>query len=78
MKYFNKHILEAVNKGINLALDDYIDDFENSLQSNTSSKEYISVDDVLRRYVELYHYVDLGLPSGTWWCKYNLGVSLKK
>ena len=77
MKHFNKQIIEAVNKGVKLALDDYIDDFENSLPSTSSSKEYIGDDDVLRRYVELYHYVDLGLPSKTWWCKYNLGVSLK-
>ena len=72
MKNYNK-ILEAVNRGIQLALDDF-DDEEESIQNIKSkqdnhrdyTKEYL---DLLRNEV-----VDLGLPSGTLWCKYNLGV----
>ena len=70
MKNYNK-ILEAVNRGIQLALDDFNDDEVQNIkskqvQNRDYTKEYL---DLLRDEV-----VDLGLPSGTLWCKYNLGV----
>ena len=66
-----KQILEAVNRGIQLALDDFDDDEVQNIkskqvQNRDYTKEYL---DLLRDEA-----VDLGLPSGTLWCKYNLGV----
>ena len=71
MKKYNK-ILEAVNRGIQLALDDFDD--EEQVQ-NIKSKQ-IQNRDYTKEYLDLlkYEVVDLGLPSGTLWCKYNLGV----
>ena len=70
MKNYNK-ILESVNRGIQLALDDFDDDEMQNIKSKQIynrdyTKEYL---DLLRDEV-----VDLELPSGTLWCKYNLGV----
>ena len=71
MKNYNK-ILEAINRGIQLALDDFDDEEQvqniksKQVQNRDYTKEYL---DLLRDEV-----VDLGLPSGTLWCKYNLGV----
>ena len=68
-----KQILEAVNRGIQLALDDFDDEEE---VQNIKSKQIIHRDytkdylDFLRDEV-----VDLGLPSGILWYKYNLGVN---
>ena len=71
MKNYNK-ILEAVNRGIQLALDDFDD--EEQVQ-NVKSKQ-IQNRDYTKEYLDLlkYEVIDLGLPSGTLWCKYNLGV----
>ena len=71
MKNYNK-ILEAVNRGIQLALDDFDD--EEQVQ-NIKSKQILNRD-YTKEYLDLlkYEVVDLGLPSGTLWCKYNLGV----
>ena len=70
MKNFNK-ILEAVNRGIQLALDDFDD--EESVQ-NIKSKQ-VNHRDYTKEHLDLMkEVVDLGLPSGTLWCKYNLGV----
>ena len=70
MKNYNK-ILEAVNRGIQLALDDFDD--EEQVQ-NIKSKQ-INHRDYTKEYLDLMKdVVDLGLPSGTLWCKYNLGV----
>ena len=71
MKNYNK-ILEAVNRGIQLALDDFDDDEvqnvkSKQIQNRDYTKEYL---DLLRDEV-----VDLGLPSETLWCRYNLGVN---
>ena len=67
MKLTNK-ILEAVNRGIQLALDDFDDD---EVQ-NVKSKQ-INHRDYTKEYLDLMKVVvDLGLPSGTLWCKYNL------
>ena len=67
-----KQILEAVNRGIQLALDDFDD--EEQVQ-NIKSKQ-VQNRDYTKEYLDLLKYeaVDLGLPSGTLWCKYNLGV----
>ena len=71
MKNYNK-ILEAVNRGIQLALDDFDD--EEPVQ-NIKSKQ-VQNRDYTKEYLDLMNdVVDLGLPSGTLWCKYNLGVS---
>ena len=66
-----KQILEAVNRGIQLALDDFDD--EEQVQ-NIKSKQ-VQNRDYTKEYLDLMNEaVDLGLPSGTLWCKYNLGV----
>ena len=72
MKNYNK-ILEAVNRGIQLALDDFDD--EEQVQ-NIKSKQILNRD-YTKEYLDLlkYEVVDLGLPSKTLWCKYNLGVN---
>ena len=72
MKLFNKHILEAVNRGIKLALDDY----EDVGDSNPISKQdVIQNDNPTVQIIDFWSdKVDLGLPSGTCWCKYNLGA----
>ena len=71
MKNHNK-ILEAINRGIQLALDDFDDDEMQNIKSKQIynrdyTKEYL---DLLRDEV-----VDLELPSGTLWCKCNLGAT---
>ena len=71
MKNYNK-ILEAINSGIQLALDDFED--EEQVQ-NIKSKQ-VQNRDYTKEYLELMEdVVDLGLPSGTLWCRYNLGVN---
>ena len=70
MKNYNK-ILEAVNRGLQLALDDFDD--EEQVQ-NVKSKQ-VNHRDYTKEYLDLMdEVVDLGLPSKTLWCKYNLGV----
>ena len=71
MKTYNK-ILEAVNRGIQLALDDFDD--EDQVQ-NIKSKQN-NHEDYTKEYLDLlkYEVIDLDLPSRTLWCKYNLGV----
>ena len=72
-----KQILEAVDKGIQIALDDY-EDIE-SIGSKSSNNDVIDVKDIIRQRIDLDNYtVDLGLPSRTLWCKYNLGVNPNK
>ena len=71
MKNYNK-ILEAINRGIQLALDDFDD--EEQVQHVKSKQVYNR--DYTKEYLDLMkEVVDLGLPSGTLWCKYNLGVN---
>lgn len=73
MKNYNK-ILEAVNRGIQLALDD----FDDSSIQNIKSKQ-VQNRDYTKEYLDLIPYVvDLGLPSKTLWCKYNVGCDWKK
>ena len=67
MKNYNK-ILEAVNRGIQLALDDFDDDRVQHIKSKQVQNR-----DYTKEYLDLMEeVVDLGLPSGTLWCKYNL------
>ena len=69
MKTYNK-ILEAIQQGIQLALDDF-DDGE-PIQNIKSKQVYNK--DYTKEYLDLMKVaVDLGLPSRTLWCKYNLG-----
>ena len=68
-----KQILEAINRGIQFALDDF--DHEQVELSKPKQEITITKEDSLWQNLELReHVVDLGLPSGTLWCKYNLGV----
>ena len=65
-----KQILEAINRGIQQALDDFDED---EIQ-NVKSKQ-VQNRDYTKEYLDLMNeVVDLGLPSRTLWCKYNLGV----
>ena len=68
MKYLNNKILEAIQKGINLAVDDF-DDLDTAIEVQKKSR---IKDDVHMK--DLLPWVDLGLPSGTLWYKYNVGV----
>ena len=73
----NKQILEAVHRGIKLALDDYQDIEPNSSISQTN--DVINAEDIIKQKIDFYNVVvDLGLSSGTLWCKYNLGVDPNK
>lgn len=75
MKYY-KQILEAINRGIQYALDDY--DYNNILNVKSKDK-VIDKEDSLWQSIQFNTYfVDLGLPSKTIWCKYNLGVNPNK
>ena len=68
-----KQILEAVNRGIQLALDDFDDEDQvQNIKSKLNNHR-----DYTNEYLDLVkdEAVDLGLPSGTLWCKYNLGVN---
>ena len=70
-----KQILEAVNRGIKFALDDYEDNDE--LQGQVNSK--VSHQHGTKEYLDFVNdVVDLDLPSGTLWCKYNLDVDPTK
>ena len=66
-----KQILEAVNKGIQLALDDFDD--EEQVQ-NIKSKQ-VQNRDYTKEYLDLIQdTVDFNLPSGNLWYKFNLGA----
>ena len=72
-----KHILEAINRGIKLAIDDY-EDIENN-EPISSNQDIVGNDDNIKKIVDFYKpFVDLGLPSGTLWAKYNLGCDWNK
>ena len=68
MKQYNKQLLEAINRGIKLALDDFENDSEPIMQKNN-----IVRDDNMIHFI-VQNFVDLGLPSGTLWAKCNLGA----
>ena len=66
-----KQILEAINRGIKFALDDYED---NELQGQINSK--VKYKGGTKEYLDLMNkVVDLGLPSGTLWSKFLLGAT---
>ena len=67
----SKQILEAIQKGIKLAVDDFDDLNTIEVQKKARIKDDIHAKDLLPL-------VDLGLPSRTLWCKYNLGVDPNK
>lgn len=70
----NNKILEAINRGIQLALDDF-EDIENN-NSVSQLSDVINSDDVIKNKIEFNKFfVDMGFPSGTIWAKYNLGVN---
>ena len=69
----NKQILEAVHKGIQLALDDYQDIEPNS--SISKDDDVIDAEDVIQDKIDFWsNWVDLGLPSGTLWATTNIGA----
>jgi hypothetical protein len=70
MKQFNKQILEAINRGIKFALDDFEDQEDIQGQDNSKVKYHGGTKEWLDLMSDV---VDLDLPSGTLWCKYNLG-----
>lgn len=71
-----KHILEAINRGIQLALDDYE---EQQNEPIAPKRETIKNNNSTKKLIWFYDkFVDLNLPSGTLWAKYNLGVDPKK
>ena len=75
MKDFNKQIVEAVSRGIQLALDDIQDNEQ--INSTSHINDVIDSDDVIKDAIELHKYFeDLGLPSRTLWGKYNLGADI--
>ena len=66
-----KQILEAVNRGIKFALDDFDDNEQ--IQGQTNSK--VKYNGGMKEWLLIEKVVNLGLPSGTLWCKHNLGVN---
>ena len=70
-----KQILKAVNRGIQLALDDFDD--EDQVQ-NIRSKQINHIDHTKEYLDFMKDIIDLGLPSGTCWFKYNFGTNYKK
>ena len=71
VKNYNK-ILEAINRGIKFALDDFDDNEQIQGQSNSKVKYYGG----MKEYLDLMqNTVDFNLPSGNLWYKYNLGAT---
>ena len=74
--YIQKHDIEyhqkpVLEKKINLAL--ALDDFDDEEQVQNIKSKQINHRDYTKEYLDLMKVVvDLGLPSGTLWCKYNL------
>ena len=66
-----KHILEAIQRGINLAIDDFDDEITIETQKTGQIKHSLNTRELIRD----KYFVDLGLPSGTLWGKYNVGVN---
>lgn len=68
-----KYILEAINRGIRLALDDYEDIEKN--EPISSKHDIIKDEGSMKKMIDLYsEFVDLGLPSKTLWAKANIGA----
>ena len=72
MKNDYKQILEAINRGIQLALDD----FDNEEQIQHIKSKQINHGDYTKEYLDLVRdTIDFNLPSGNLWYKYNLDVN---
>ena len=69
-----KHILEAIQRGINLAIDDFDDDMDIEVQKTGQIKHSSNTRELIRD----KYFVDLALPSETLWGKYNVGVNPHK
>ena len=74
----SKQILEAVNRGIKLALDDFEDNEPIGSTSQHNDVIENDNDDLTKTFMMELNFVDLALPSGTLWYKYNLGVDYNK
>ena len=66
-----KQILEAIQRGINLAIDDFDDEYPIEVQKTGQITHSSNTKEMI---IDKY-FVDLGLPSGTLWGKYNVGVN---
>ena len=65
-----KQILEAINMGIQFALDDFEPE---EVELSKPKQQAISKDDSLWKSIKFREqWIDLGLPSGTLWCIQNL------
>lgn len=69
-----KKILKAINEGIRKSLLQF-NDIE--FNQSTNVKQKISKNLKDWKWIQ-YHFVDLNLPSGTLWCKHNLGAVCNK
>lgn len=71
------YILEAINRGVQLALDDYTEQDNDVVIPKRAT---IKNDNGIAKNVQWIknNFVDLGLPSGTIWAKYNLGCNWDK
>ena len=70
IEYYQQPLMEKMHN-LALALDDLED---NEKIDTTSLKDIIDSNDVIENRLQLEKYtVDLGLPSGTLWCKFNMG-----
>lgn len=67
----NQKILNAINEGIRKSLLSF-DDVEFGQSTNINQKVQKTIKDM--QWIQ-ENFVDLGLPSGTLWCKYNLGAT---
>ena len=70
----NKKIIEAIQKAINISIDDF--DFNDNNTIELQKKHSIKTYNV-EKYISL-GLVDMGLPSGNFWAKYNIGVNPNK
>ena len=68
-----KQILEAINRGIQFALDDF--DYNSALETKSKQRNIDKEDSLWKSIKFKDYFVDLGLPSGTLWAKYNLGAN---
>ena len=65
-----KQILKSIQRGINLAIDDFDDELDIETQKVGQINHSLNTQELIRdRY-----FIDLGLPSEILWGKYNVGV----
>lgn len=65
-------ILEAIQKGIQFALDDF--NYDDVIDSKHKDKIIDKEDSIIKLIDLKEQFVNLGLPSGTWWAKANIGA----